>query len=395
MPWSSTVVTREKLYDEVWSESVVRVAKRYGVSDVALRKVCVKLNVPVPPVGYWAKRAHGKATMRSALPPRAHADQHVFRRWVVPVDEELQTRLAAAQVDVAAVTPAQMPPDIELQAPPSAWHRTVKRTANALRNEFPRLADSWRIAKGSGYFSLYTSKASADRALSLLDLLVRLCLRNDLELSSEAVGDLPARVVVQGRAFTFRMVERANRGERELTEPERQALYRDTGPFVPNRVTKLGTGQLRLEVLNSADHAVLTRSDTRHQRLEDVVYDVPATLQHYAIEQAVREELAKERAERAEAERERRQVLIDIKKEQLERLEKTEKAAEQWLRARRLDRYARALFAEARSDEIPAEERARLLEEAQWTERAAAWLNPLAQRHWPEVDDAPDSPYVW
>ena len=31
---------RETLYNEVWAEAVRTVAKRYGVSDVALRKTC-------------------------------------------------------------------------------------------------------------------------------------------------------------------------------------------------------------------------------------------------------------------------------------------------------------------------------------------------------------------
>ena len=31
---------REKLYKEVWNEPVSTVAKRYGVSDVAIRKIC-------------------------------------------------------------------------------------------------------------------------------------------------------------------------------------------------------------------------------------------------------------------------------------------------------------------------------------------------------------------
>jgi hypothetical protein len=32
MPWTRTVVTREKLYEEVWAEPTAKVAKRYGVS---------------------------------------------------------------------------------------------------------------------------------------------------------------------------------------------------------------------------------------------------------------------------------------------------------------------------------------------------------------------------
>ncbi len=43
------------LYEEVWAKPVVDVAVQYGVSDVAIHKICKSLNVPVPPRGYWAK----------------------------------------------------------------------------------------------------------------------------------------------------------------------------------------------------------------------------------------------------------------------------------------------------------------------------------------------------
>lgn len=51
---------RETLYNEVWAEPVTAVAKRYGVSDAALHKVCRKLNVPLPPRGYWARKHAGQ-----------------------------------------------------------------------------------------------------------------------------------------------------------------------------------------------------------------------------------------------------------------------------------------------------------------------------------------------
>jgi hypothetical protein len=51
---------REKIYQEVWSEPITQIAKRYGVSDVAFRKRCRKLMIPLPGLGYWAKKAAGK-----------------------------------------------------------------------------------------------------------------------------------------------------------------------------------------------------------------------------------------------------------------------------------------------------------------------------------------------
>jgi len=49
------VYNREKLYEEVWSKPIEHVALQYGVSDVAIHKVCKALNIPVPPSGYWAR----------------------------------------------------------------------------------------------------------------------------------------------------------------------------------------------------------------------------------------------------------------------------------------------------------------------------------------------------
>lgn len=52
---------RKVLYEQVWSEPALTVAKSYGVSSVWLGKVCRQLNVPVPPRGYWARvRSGGK-----------------------------------------------------------------------------------------------------------------------------------------------------------------------------------------------------------------------------------------------------------------------------------------------------------------------------------------------
>ena len=39
---------REELYQKVWEKPLIRVAEQYGVSAVALGKVCRKLSVPVP-----------------------------------------------------------------------------------------------------------------------------------------------------------------------------------------------------------------------------------------------------------------------------------------------------------------------------------------------------------
>ena len=48
-------VTRQQLFDLVWSEALLTLSKKYVISDVGLRKMCVRLGIPLPRVGHWAK----------------------------------------------------------------------------------------------------------------------------------------------------------------------------------------------------------------------------------------------------------------------------------------------------------------------------------------------------
>jgi transglutaminase/protease-like cytokinesis protein 3 len=48
---------RKELYKRVWTMPVLTVASLYGVSNFAIAKACKKLNIPVPGLGYWAKKA--------------------------------------------------------------------------------------------------------------------------------------------------------------------------------------------------------------------------------------------------------------------------------------------------------------------------------------------------
>jgi hypothetical protein len=59
---------RKVLYEQVWSEPALTVAKSYGVSSVWLGKVCRQLNVPVPPRGYWARVQSGGKWKKPPLP---------------------------------------------------------------------------------------------------------------------------------------------------------------------------------------------------------------------------------------------------------------------------------------------------------------------------------------
>jgi hypothetical protein len=70
-----TPVSRERLYQEVWSEPMTNVAQKYKVSSSFLARVCTQLNVPRPPRGYWAQLAVGKESNRPPLPEAGPGDE--------------------------------------------------------------------------------------------------------------------------------------------------------------------------------------------------------------------------------------------------------------------------------------------------------------------------------
>jgi hypothetical protein len=46
---------RVELYNEVWNQPLVKLARKYGISDVALGKACRKLRISHPGRGDWQR----------------------------------------------------------------------------------------------------------------------------------------------------------------------------------------------------------------------------------------------------------------------------------------------------------------------------------------------------
>jgi len=65
----SKELSREELYDLVWSKPMGTIAAEMNISDVALAKRCRKLGIPTPRRGYWAKLEAGKTVIKPKLPP--------------------------------------------------------------------------------------------------------------------------------------------------------------------------------------------------------------------------------------------------------------------------------------------------------------------------------------
>lgn len=71
-------LTRQELYNKVWEKPTSQLAKELTISDVALAKICKKMNIPKPGLGYWAKVKNGRKPVKPALPQGNFIPQHTF-----------------------------------------------------------------------------------------------------------------------------------------------------------------------------------------------------------------------------------------------------------------------------------------------------------------------------
>jgi hypothetical protein len=61
-------LSRKELYDLVWEEPMLSLSRKFKISDTGLRKICMRLKIPLPKSGHWQKLKFGKKVKKTPLP---------------------------------------------------------------------------------------------------------------------------------------------------------------------------------------------------------------------------------------------------------------------------------------------------------------------------------------
>lgn len=227
------VFEREALFREVWANPISTLAKKYGMSDNGLRKICKSLGVPLPARGHWAKVAAGhhpatpqlpqhdrQATYASRGAPLVSAAARAIDPWLVKccafekqpenaisVQPELVRphRLVAQTVrDLVKVRAALEKSKARLFNPPS---RPVGEPPTL--NSGPHWRDYARRGHlpelSPGALPLRVSIEAADRALRIWDALIKASVRRKLSVS---VANNRLELGVDGGQSSVRMTEK-------------------------------------------------------------------------------------------------------------------------------------------------------------------------------------------
>jgi hypothetical protein len=379
MGHQNTVFEREALYAEIWAEPVRTVAARYGLSDTGLRKICIRLGVPLPPLGYWARLAAGKKPRVIALP----ATHKGIARYVrsVYIDEDAGERMAAFLDGHAPTSTA-----IVVKPTVDACHPIIQRMAKRMR---PRSRDLRRLlfADGSDVFEAALSEAHKDRGLRILDAALTAILAAGGSLRKPGADDKRLKMDLFGEIVGLRIAEQIQRLARELTQFEKMKQAKEAYFYIPDPWTYQPTGKLTLTLLSDNDyHPFASLSDAKTSPLEARLDGIIERLWSKVAERKVKREMQEEDTRRRQAEWARHEALVAIRDNELEELKETETLADRWRRPNALRSYA-AAFEESRAKaashgKIVPKDVTRIA----WIRNAAAWLDPLTAAHWPAVD---------
>jgi len=163
--------SRKDLYEQVWTEPLRTLAKRFGLSDVGLKKLCKRNDIPTPGLGYWAKVQHGKPVKKVPLPPAPLRTSEI----VLTTAREEEAPLAVRGDSLVDRWLAREHlPEFQIAAPTAGmWrHPLSLQTEKALRRTKPQ--GGWLVSP-PGCLAVRVSAAMLPRALAIMDAVVTAC----------------------------------------------------------------------------------------------------------------------------------------------------------------------------------------------------------------------------
>jgi hypothetical protein len=392
MAWQKTSFERQKLFDEVWETPLTKLAKAYGLSDVGLRKICVALDVPLPPRGYWARLAAGKTISKPTLHETKLRTTYERVMNVIEVDQVLEDRVSKARVSTPDAENSEKP-DYTPPLDPTVFSQQAKLVTRALKSV--KLEEGAFSSLGMTWADISVSPDLKERALLLVDRFAHEL--NALGAKFEnAHPPLPTLrrgmrreagskrncVTLHGQRYFVRIQERITH---ELVPPPapkplRAGARQPAWEYRPPGYRHIPTGKLYASIVDAATYYERYKvEDTVRGMIEVKIRKAV----HWVADAALRRNVENEvRAER-ELDRRKKAQEWEVAKENrdalLAKLNGFEKMAKDLERARSLRRLMDEIAA---SPTAPAE----LLSSLELMALMADWLDPLVKAPWPEVD---------
>jgi hypothetical protein len=353
---------------------MLHLAKRYGISNVGLAKICRKHDIPRPPRGHWAKLQFGKASPQTPLP---HADEDCAIEMREPLESrEDHVAPPSPQPPVGkACAKKHVDPKIIVAETLRNAHELVNRAKHQLQNATTD-ENALIVVPEDSVLDICVSKGRLHRALLLIDALLK---------AAEERGHRVAKgpnIEVQGIAIPFGIKEQLRTIQDE--QPEEPDLEAGHYAFGHSRFKKRTSPSGRL-VLSLADGVSYWRCRCRRSWSDGIrpVEDYLNSVLRNIIDLAVHEsefQAEKQRQEQERRQQERRRAeLRDLFKAERSRVDSLLRQAENWRKSRDLRGYIEASRQKHLADSGATEPSGEFGKWIDWATQQADRLDPLTE----------------
>lgn len=387
---------REKLYTEVWTEPVVIVAKRYGISDVALRKRCNKLGIPVPYSGYWARISAGQKIARTPLPEVTGELRKYVRNYIIKykhdvnelsdsellVDEELNLlteetktyiKEKCANVHVNKILRNPHSLIIEYQKELENRHQKEKELKQSSGFYYSRSENIlYRNFKSS--LPIHVSENNLNRAYRIIDVLIKTIEEMEGRVSVDLyIGKDVSHIIVLQSYYEIELREEGIKEKRSTPKDRKMEDKIKQKPkgnlvFTFSLGSSYGQDLKRVLIFNDADEPL-------ESQLGNIIYQLFVTSnRQYSLE-----ELRSREIDRRYKEEERKRRLEEIRQGELKELKLLQQAASDWDMSERIRKFADCIEREI-SEVTDDKKRDKLLKWLKWARDKADWIDPITEK---------------
>jgi hypothetical protein len=348
---------------------MTKLAQEYGISDVALAKICRKLDVPYPGRGYWRRKETGKVVNQVPLSPNSNPAKQsasIHKHIQPPPMDQLS-------IEVTERIRLEQEPRQRIEVPEQLDkpHRLLRGRLMELRS--PKVDNYGAIWSGGlRQLNLRVSPSSLQRALRIVNTLYYALEARGYQLIIQDPDKPSLCVRIDGEPIQFGLEEKFRRVDHPDKDNNRLQ------PWERQRYQYLATGELSLKITEWwAQGLQKTWCDGKTSKLEACLNDFIIGLINVA--QIVKvERLRHEEEHRARLEAEKQRLLEERRRqEEQTRRNSLIKEAATWAHAQQVRAYI-AAFKEklvARHGEI--QPGSQVDQWMSWASRQANSLDPL------------------
>lgn len=351
-------VTRQELYDLVWSKPMSKLALEYNLSDNGLRKICKKYEIPLPLLGHWQKIQYNKKVKVIPLPKDFKGEDSITLNKGETKENEGITNFSKLLKEITDDTTLSFKVSDKLSNPDKLISEAKENLANKSKEKYGVYRGI--TTTSNDIINISVAPKNCNRALRIMDKIIKLLKQRGHNV---IVKYDTTYVVIREEEIKIRLRERLKR----ITIPDAKYSWGSTD-YIP-------TGILTFKVDEYPEKEFY---DNNKQTLEEQIPKILTKLE--LVSDKIKRD-NEEREIRHQEYKKQREIEEAIKKRhanEIENFKKLLEDSERWKKASDLRNFIKELESNAIKENKLSEELSNWIK---WSNDKADWYDPLENKN--------------